>query len=291
LITWALFSLNSVDHKQAQYILRTYYKSEGKGTRRGWSSEMDCNPQSVFNTQSEDIVKYLEQYQKDDTRDDASQLQQYQVDAVLQLRRYFNKESQINRSNSNIGIVVLPTGCDSNGVAVMAAYALNASRVLVLTPSLVAAKQVYKSFSTFLLDCGVIKGKDKHFVPSKSVVTSNEELNETMATNVTIFNASRTGGKCSVRINDIPSINNNLVIIHEAQYYPVSTWQLIANHFSTSQLLFLSTTSQYNDRPILKDVHPCYELYHSEAVNRGVIQDLKFDKLVGGDDNYAYLVS
>lgn len=250
---------------------------------------MDCSaclPQSVFNTQSSNMVKYLEQCRTSG----ATQLEQYQVDAVLRLRGYFDNDPQINHSNSNIAIVSLPTGCDSNGVAVMAPYALNASRVVVLTSSLVAAQQVNKSFSTFLLEHGVIKDKDKQkILPSQSIVTNDSQLSEAMTVSVAIINASKTGGKSSVKITDIPSDNNDFVIVIDAQYYTESTWQLIANHFTPNRLLFLSTTGQHNGRLILKNIHPCYELQHSEAVNRGIIRDVQFDKPVGGDDKYAYL--
>ena len=254
---------------------------------------MDCSPhppQSVFNTQGGNMMKYLEQCQKGGTRDDTTQLQQYLVNAVLQLGNYFNKEPQVHYNNT--AIFVLPPGCDSNGVAVMAPYALNASRVLVLTPSLVAAKQVYKYFSTFLLERGVIKENEKQKVlPSKSIVTNSSELSEAMTTSVIIINASKTGGKSSVKISDIPSGEGDLLVVSEAHHFSQSTWQLIANHFLANRLLFLSTTAQHNGRPILKDLLPCYELQRTEAVNRGIIRDVEFDKLIGGDDNYPFLVS
>ena len=246
----------------------------------------ECSPQSVFNTQGSNMVKYLEQCNKGGT----IQLDQYQVDAVLQLRRYFNKEPQVNPTNSDTAVVVLPTGCDGNGVIVMAPYVLNASRVLVLTPSLIAAKEVNKSFSTFLLDRGVIK--DKHRVlPSKSIVTNTSQLTEALMTCVMIVNVSKTGGRSSIKIDDIPTDDNDLIIMNEAHHFTESTWQLIANRFSTNRLLFLSTTARYNGKLILKDVLPCYELQHTEAVNRGIIRCVEFDKLIGGDDNYSYLVS
>ena len=252
---------------------------------------MECSeylPQSVFNTQGSNMVKYLEQC----NTGSAIQLDQYQVDAVLQLRRYFNKEPQVNPTNSDTAVVVLPSGCDGNGVVVMAAYVLNASRVLVLTPSVVAAKQVNKSFSSFLLDCGVIKDQDKHKVlPSKSIVTNTSQLTEALTTCVMIVNVSKTGGRSSIKIDDIPTDDNDLIIINEAHHFTESTWQLIANRFSTNRLLFLSTTARYNGKLILKDVLPCYELQHTEAVNRGIIRRVEFDKLIGGDDNYSYLVS
>ena len=159
-------------------------------------------------------------------------------------------------------------------------------------PSLVAAKQVYRCFSTFLLERGVIKENEKQKVlPSKSIVTNGSELSEAMTSSVIIINACRTGGKSSVKIIDIPSGGGDLVVVCEAHHFPQSTWQLIANHFSATRLLFLSTTARHNGRPILRDLFPCYELQHTEAVNRGIIRDVEFDKLIGGDNNYPFLVS
>ena len=176
-------------------------------------------------------------------------------------------------------------------VAVMSAYALNASCVLVLTPSLVAATQVYNSFSSFLLDHGMIKDKLK-VLPSRSIVTHDSQLSEGMTTCVTVINSSRAGGRSSVKMGAIIPLDNvDLVIVMEAQYYPQSTWQLIANRFSANQLFFMSTTGQHNGRPILNNIQPCYNLQHSGAVNRGIIRDVQFDELVGGDENYAYVVS
>ena len=128
------------------------------------------------------------------------------------------------------------------------------SRVLVLTSSLVAAQQVNKSFSTFLLEHGVIKDKDKQkMLPSQSTVTNDSQLSEAMTVSVAIINASKTGGMSSVNITDIPSDNNDLVVVMDAQYYTESTWQLIANHFTPNRLLFLSTTGQHNGQLILKN--------------------------------------
>ena len=128
-------------------------------------------------------------------------------------------------------------------------------------------------------------------LPSKIIVTNVSQLAEAMAACVVIINASKTGGKASIKIDDIPTDDNDVIIINEAHHFPQSTWRLIANRFSTSRLLFLSATAQYNGRPILKDILPCYELQHTEAVNRGIIRHVEFDKLIGGDDHYSYLVS
>lgn len=43
-------------------------------------------------------------------------------------------------------LVVLPTGGGKSGVAVLSAYLLNASRVLVITPSSEITSQIYRDF-------------------------------------------------------------------------------------------------------------------------------------------------
>ena len=56
-------------------------------------------------------------------------LYQHQIEAVIAARL------RLDDPHQPIALVVLPTGCGKTGVAVLAAYALNVTRVLVITPS------------------------------------------------------------------------------------------------------------------------------------------------------------
>ena len=86
-------------------------------------------PQSVFNTQSHALLEFLKKPAATD------HLYQHQIDAVLSAKQQLQNPSQ-----PNIALVVLPTGCGKTGVAVLAPYALNATRVLVVTPSVKISK-------------------------------------------------------------------------------------------------------------------------------------------------------
>ena len=64
---------------------------------------------------------------------------QHQIDAVVAATDSFN-------SGNGISLVVLPTGCGKTGVAVLAAYAIGAKRVLVVTPSVTITEQIGDAF-------------------------------------------------------------------------------------------------------------------------------------------------
>ena len=112
---------------------------------------------SKFNLQHDSVLDYLRQYEAYlktvvDRTDET--LYSHQVKAVLRLYEYFKCSgtiirSTVNPQNSQVALVVLPTGCGKTGVAVLASYVLNASRVLVITPSLIISKQVNEAYENF----------------------------------------------------------------------------------------------------------------------------------------------
>jgi len=244
---------------------------------------MNCSqtlPQSVFNTQSISLVEYLK------SGNAVQQLYPHQVEAVLKLREYFSQPSP-----PNAAVVTVPIGCGGTGIAVLASYALSASRVVVLAPSMASSKQVYASYGSFLIDSGVVAAKDKQVVlPSRSLVTQLSEMEDAMASSVIVTNAQNSDGMSSVKITDIPLVGFDLVVVYEAQYYTTATWKIITKHFSNSRLLFVTSAVKHKGKAVL-GVKPCYELERSVAVNQGILRDVEFDEMHGGNENFSYLVS
>ena len=90
------------------------------------------------------------------------QLRQHQIDAALQLEKYFNPEDRsINPNGETIALVVLPTGCGKTGVAVLASYILSPKCVLVITPSVIVSEQIDDAYKHFLVKCGIITEDQK----------------------------------------------------------------------------------------------------------------------------------
>ena len=250
-------------------------------------------PESVFNTQGNSVVKFIEdEYQKHQNGERIS-LYSHQIEAVLKLREYFDYQKH-HPNSSSIALVVLPTGCGKTGVAVLASYALNASRVLVITPSIIISKQIHKAYGNFLINHGAIPPKNPEIaqcvLPTKSLIKKSTEIQEGMKSSVMVVNAHKIGGRSSVRIEDIPREGYDLVIVDEAHHYPAPTWKLLVDHFDKSRRLFLTATPEHKGKPILP-IDPCYELKRSDAVGMGIVRDVKFDELTMGNEEYQYSVS
>ena len=232
-------------------------------------------PQSVFNTQHQSTCAFL-------NRPDATRfVWQHQIDAVKGVMKQL-RDSQM----PNIALVVLPTGCGKTGVAVLAAYALNASRVLVITPSLKISKQIHEAFCgsqyrrCFLEERGIVQHDAVHYVcPQGTYITESAKIHQHKHDSFMVVNAHKIGGRSSVSIEDIPNDNYDLVIVDEAHHYPAPTWKTLVDHFSQSNRIFITATPEYKRRPILpQPPHPppCFTLPRADAVFRGVIRNIDF---------------
>lgn len=238
-------------------------------------------PQSVFNTQSQALLKFLHE-------PNASTLvYQHQIDAVKNVHAQLQKQDM-----PNIALVVLPTGCGKTGVAVLAAYALNASRVLVITPSVKISKQIHEAFcgsparKCFLVERGIIQEADVPRVcPQGTCITDSKMIRRHIVDPFMVVNAHKIGGQSSVAIADIPNSNYDLVIVDEAHHYPAPTWKTLVDHFHSSRRLFITATPEYKGKPILPHP-PCFSLSRNEAVFRGIIRDLSFDEVLNGEDSF-----
>ena len=237
-------------------------------------------PRSCFNVQSQALLRFLTSERA------GAHLYAHQVDAVLCARRQL-----LDPREPNIALVVLPTGCGKTGVAVLSAYALNASRVLVITPSVKISHQLHEAFKgnrskrrpCFLTERGIISEKQEiKVLPSSSCITKSTDIMERLPDDVMVVNAHKIGGKSSVAIDDIPPEEYDLVIVDEAHHYPAPTWKNLVDHFPHSMRLFLTATPRYRGNPILP-YPPCYEMPRHEAVMRGIIRPVDFDQNVGGD--------
>jgi len=97
---------------------------------------------------------------------------------VLKLRNYFDpNDDSVNPDCLNTALVVLPNGCGKTGVAVLASYALSASRALVITPSTIVSEQVYDAYKHFLLDRKIITDDElDEFLPSIATISKSSQI-------------------------------------------------------------------------------------------------------------------
>jgi len=109
-------------------------------------------PTSPFNIQSRNLNSFLGTYPA------KLCLYDYQVEAVAKIRDFLGDPSK-----PNIALCVVPTGAGKTGIGVLSAYACNATRVLVITPSQKISEQFSSNFcngkNNFLLNRQIIQQK------------------------------------------------------------------------------------------------------------------------------------
>ena len=231
-------------------------------------------PQSVFNNQSQNLIDFL------GTNKALGHLYEHQIEAVEQVRNQLQ-----DRQQPNIALVVLPTGCGKTGVAVLAAFVLNASRVLVITPSVKISEQIHEAFcgsekrDCFLVERGIVQKEDKnYFRPTGIFITKTKEILRHTQDSFMVVNAHKIGGASSVQIDSIKDTNYDLVIVDEAHHYPARTWQLLVDHFRNSRRLFLTATPYHRGKLILTH-KPCFDLSRQDAVQKGIIRPVTFEEV------------
>ena len=230
------------------------------------------NPTCAFNIQHDAAVAFLR-------RQDADQfVYTHQIEALQALYKHFN-----DIASSDIALIVLPTGCGKTGVAVLAPYVLNTTRVLVITPSLIISQQIYEAFcgeNMFFVQRKIIQPDENYlYCPSGKCITDSQDIPLNLHQHLMVVNAHKIGGQSRVKIEDIPDHRYDLVIVDEAHHYPAKTWKELVDHFPNSKKLFLTATPYYNNEYIFLDYDPdplCYSLQPAEAVERGVIRRIKF---------------
>ena len=232
-------------------------------------------PESVFNKQSQALFHFLS------SEGAIKHIHQHQIGAVFAVHEHLS-----DPTNPNIALVVLPTGCGKTGVAVLASYVLNATKVLVITPSVTISKQIYDVFchqeNMFLLERQIITAEQIPLLLPRGVcIVNSTEVLHNLHFPLMIVNAHKIGGRSNVAIEDIPSDAYDLVIVDEAHHYPAPTWKLLVDHFPNSKRLFLTATPYYKGKYILPRNPPCFELTREDAVRKNVIRPISFVEAEG----------
>ena len=148
-------------------------------------------PQSVFNTQSQALFDFL------NSEDAATHIHQHQIDAVCRVHEHLRDPDK-----PNIALVVLPT---KTGVAVLVSCVLNATKVLVITPSVTMSKQIYDVFcdkvNMFLLKRQIITAEEiPLLLPLGVCIANSTEVLDNLHFPLMIVNARKIGGQSNVAI-------------------------------------------------------------------------------------------
>ncbi|RYY82027.1 hypothetical protein EON63_14180 [archaeon] len=211
-----------------------------------------------------------------------------------------------NQANPDIALVVMPTGTGKSGV--VAPYALNSSRVLIITPSVFISTQLYRDMcgttaeSTFYVRrniCtieNVVKFAENGYLVDKSLLRGGKTMDHFVRTmklhNLVIANAHKFGENTGFDIAALPRTLFDTVIVDEAHHYPARTWTQIIDYFNLSKKVFVTATPTHRGQQIvgtsLEDQTErfiAYQLGRDDAVVAGMIRSLNFQEVGNHDDN------
>ncbi|CAF1086507.1 unnamed protein product [Adineta ricciae] len=226
----------------------------------------DMKRTSRFNTFSSRVLEELHHFI----------IYPHQRDALLALRTWYNNDC------TRIGLVVIPTGGGKSGIAVLAPYVLNTTRVLVVTPSLQITNQLAADFGrqptkSFYVKQGIVTGDAADmFVEPVRIVNEGRDLGD-LAENLVIVNAHKFGTNSSVDWEKLNQKAFNLLIVDEAHHFPAPTWSKIVSHFKC-KIVFLTATPFRGGQPILdnQDGRICFEISLNSLMNNGIIRRTQF---------------
>lgn len=254
-------------------------------------------PQSKFNLHHDAILNSLDELEQN------GNLYPAQVNALKGIRAHF-----ANTHKENIALVVLPTGAGKSGVAVLAPFVLNSTKVLIITPSVIISNQLFNDMcgaNSFYVKKGIIDADRAHVLTENGLLVSGS-LGDSDVTvhrfrlhNLVIANAHKFGANSAFDMSKLPSDLFDTIIVDEAHHYPAATWKRIVDHFPRSRRVFLTATPHYKGRNILgtsrKDQdtrYLAYQLTREDAVGAGLLRPLAFFEANDTEsfDDYAELM-
>ena len=237
---------------------------------------------SPFKVATQKLVEFLrEKKEKGDFR----YLYEHQIDAVLNVRKHLEKNPP-----DKYAIIVLPTGCGKTRVAVVASYAVDVRKVLVITPFVKMSQHIREAFigigskkKPFMFEQGIMTNTDLTCIPSCGWAKTASEVQNNLQNDLLIVNPHKLDEET---LRYIPRDHYDLVIVVEAHHYPARTWKVPVDYFNNSKHIFLTATPFHQGKRILPKDHICYEMTHEEAVAKGIIRSLRFEEVGSVQDEF-----
>lgn len=185
-------------------------------------------------------------------------------------------------------VVSLPTGSGKTAILLASAYALRATRVLILTPSRLVREQIAEEVST-LRTLKRITALDEGVIPP-SVISNSKRVNsqaewEEFRDYDVVVSTVHAISPAYKEVPEPPPDLFDLILVDEAHHSAASTWRSALLHFSNAKQLLLTATPYRQDRKEI-EARLIYTYDLSRAADDGVFGRINFQPVEDtGSDN------
>ncbi|KAJ6637312.1 51.5 kDa protein [Pseudolycoriella hygida] len=250
------------------------------------------------------VLKFLE---KQRNTDENKLIYRHQIDAVFAVKEYFSSAETPDRP----ALVVAPTGAGKSGIVALLPYVLAASKVMILSPSLIITKQLEMEFGlrndaateSFYFKRGMIQESHLNaFLEAGKKIDHTEAIKNMQKYNLVIVNAQKFSKNSSASLVEPDDTVDEMVgiqllrtrenfasfttlIVDEAHHYPAETWDLIYREFRGKQIVFLTATPFRGcDRKELWDGQRItYNISKQALIEMKIIRSLRYANINCGN--------
>jgi len=213
----------------------------------------DFDSKSKFQIKGQEFTEELQQEKFHRQHQNEQQgkflIRDYQIDAVLETKKYFDDTSDSNPCKP--ALISAPTGSGKLGMVAMLPYVLEGKQVVIICPTTYRSNQIAESFGyfreipSFFEQTSTVnrpKTSYAHFLEIVTLIKSSQQILKERMSNLVIVPVQK------LEIKSIASLFHqekrivedaklffeqfDTLIVDEAHLYPASTWESIVNLFT-----------------------------------------------------------
>eukprot|EP01080_Neovahlkampfia_damariscottae_P003339 gene3339-5887_t len=198
-------------------------------------------------------------------------------------------QRKLPKKRTQRNVVVIPMGCGKSLIIALTPYFLaevmSVKRVLILTPSINIADQIFEDLhgekieETEFCKYDLISKERAKNLPSVTKLGSVKSGK--LTSEINIFNAQKFRSSGAPEWMLLEKDSYDLVIVDEAHHYPAGYWNSVVDHFGNGYVLFLTGTPFKQDKKFDKEVTKknikvIFNMTREAATNLGIIREIEW---------------
>jgi len=184
--------------------------------------------------------------------------------------------------HNNIGAerfvgLVLPVGCGKSGLISVTPYAVQAQRVLVITPGTrirdqLGADMKSSSATNFYQKCSVLP-TDAEYPETVVVASGTVNHDDIENADIVVSNIQQIAGEENRWLDEFENDFFDLILVDEGHHNTAASWRQVFNRFPNARVINFSATPTRSDGQLMEG-HVIYSFPVVQAIQAGYIKRL-----------------